>query len=133
MNNLMSNKRAPIIVIGIVVAAVIVAVARGHGSGNTTAQPAAAAGVKVSRCEVGGKTWLAGIPLDATQFRFVFQGGGLTGHTWHTDWLPNDTQVNDGAYWIYTLGDSGTTATGVTGEVDMSDGSTASTDLQVCY
>jgi hypothetical protein len=133
--NWMEN-RTRIIVIGLVVVAVtIAAAAQGHGGTdtNSVAQSTAVPGLEVSSCEVGGKTQLAGIPLDATQFRFVFMGGGLTGHTWHTDWLPNDKQVKDGAYWIYTLGDSGTTASGVTGEVEMSDGSTASTDLQICY
>lgn len=95
----------------------------------------------VSRCSLGkdaagylhGKTVLSGIPSGAATFRFDFIGGGLTGHGWHTDWLPNDHMVKNGTFWIYTLGDSGTTPSGVTAELRMSDGSTATTDLQECY
>lgn len=122
-------------VLGLLVLGAIVSFAvngaKGSGSGPAAAQPASSA--ELSKCDVGGRTVLTGIPVDATQFRFKFIGGGFTGHEWHTDWLPNDSEVKGGTYWIYTLGDQGTTPSGVTGEVQMSDGSTVETDQQLCY
>ena len=130
-----SNKRRGVIIV-IIVGIVVAARLSGNHNGSGTSRAASstsASSLKVSRCEAGGKTVLTGIPVDATDFRFRFIGGGFTGHSWHTDWLPNDSQVKGGTYWIYTLGDGDTTASGVTGEVEMSDGSTVETDLQACY
>jgi hypothetical protein len=128
-----ANKLAPFALVGVLVVVAIVATHHGGGSASDAAQPAASPAATISQCQVGGKTVLTGIPADAQSFRFKFIGGGFTGHSWHTDWLPNDNQVQAGTYWVYTLGDYGTKPTGVTGEVQMSDGSTVETDLQVCY
>ena len=111
--------------------AIVVAVVAGHGggnAGNAGALPAAVSEMRVSKCELGGKTLLVGIPVRATEFRFVFFGG----QEWHTDWLPNDGAIKGGTHWIDTLGASGATPTGVRAEANMDDGSTVDTDLQVC-
>jgi len=127
-------RRPAVVVIGLLVLVAIIRISANGGGGERRSPAAPAASTaKVSRCAAGGRTVLTGIPVDATQFRFKFIGGGFTGHGWHTDWLPNDSQVKSGTYWIYTLGDRGTTPSGVTGEVQMSDGATAETDQQLCY
>lgn len=130
----MTNSKAYKLAAAIGIPSIIVIIALGHHGGNSSsaaAQPASTA--TISRCAAGGRTVLTGIPVNATQFRFKFIGGGFTGHSWHTDWLPNDSQVKGGTYWILTLGDYGTTPSGVTGEIQMDDGSTVETDLQACY
>lgn len=121
------------VVVFLVVLAVIVGAFASKGNSKKPATSAASSSASVSSCSLHGKTVLTGIPADASRFQFEFIGGGFTGHSWHTDWLPNDTSVRNGTFWIYTLGDNGTNPTGVSAKVQMSDGSVAATGLQDCY